>query len=76
MMCFGIIQNNIALKLVAFQNQEEQRFGIIQNNIALKRGLHEDIVVKSFGIIQNNIALKQTHIKKKTTMVLESFKIT
>ena len=34
---FGIIQNNIALKLIFYYPTSIKRFGIIQNNIALKR---------------------------------------
>ncbi len=34
--CFGSIQNNIALKLKARRNAEDKCFGSIQNNIALK----------------------------------------
>ena len=33
---FGVIQNNIALKLVDIAFQAIDRFGVIQNNIALK----------------------------------------
>ncbi len=43
--CFGIIQNNIALKHQLVYVVLLLRFGIIQNNIALKRvDLHLRVV--------------------------------
>ncbi len=38
-LCFGVIQNNIALKLGLVEYQSRLRFGVIQNNIALKPGV-------------------------------------
>ena len=63
---FGVIQNNIALKLGRWIALQHLGFGVIQNNIALKRLTHASFVTTGFGVIQNNIALKlrlQTALK-------------
>ena len=56
--CFGVIQNNIALKHTSSSKRLCHSFGVIQNNIALKRFIFCVAVPPSFGVIQNNIALK------------------
>ncbi len=55
---FGVIQNNIALKLQLEFDVLLISFGVIQNNIALKRKHVPANRDNGFGVIQNNIALK------------------
>ena len=56
--CFGVIQNNIALKLLFKIIATDLCFGVIQNNIALKLRKNAIPFNICFGVIQNNIALK------------------
>ncbi len=60
-LCFGSIQNNIALKPSDTSEVFYEGFGSIQNNIALKLTGQSIDLNRCFGSIQNNIALKQFH---------------
>ncbi len=44
---FGVIQNNIALKLNVCGINCSNRFGVIQNNIALKPQMQKNVVLVS-----------------------------